>query len=75
MWSDFLWATMYKCFEGLQTVLSELIIFFSAVLHYQRHNSLNMLTKSMACLSTVEQDIKIKQGVQYMILIQNIQYQ
>jgi len=59
VWSYFLWATMYKCFKGLQTILSELIIFFSAILHNQRHDSLNVLTKSMACLSTAEYDTNI----------------
>jgi hypothetical protein len=59
VWSNFLWAAMHKCLKALQAILSQLIIFLSAVPNNQRHNSFNVLTKPMACLSTAEQDIEI----------------
>lgn len=57
--SNFLWATMYKRFKSLKTILSELIVFLSAVPHYQGHHSLDVLAESMACLSTAEYDKNI----------------
>jgi len=59
VWGNFLWTAMHKCFKGLQTILSQFIVLLSTVLNNQRHNSFNVLTEPMACLSTAEHNAEI----------------
>lgn len=51
MWSDCIWASLYKSLTSLITIFTQLIIFLLAVLIHQNHYTIDIAAQSVAGLT------------------------